>query len=204
MTEPAEKVEVSKSDLAVLQQAKALLDGLWNNTTHGNKFKKLLKESNPNLRIPEIDIAEEAQKPVVEKLTEQEKELKSLKDEMAADKKKRQEEKEENDLQKELEEVKGKYSLTPEGMEKVINRMKEKKSYDPEAAAAWVVSQMPKAKPADSGSKFGLPGKMDLYGTAKQDKDWADLHKDPLEYFDNTVRDVMDNPERFKEFGGEL
>jgi len=203
MSEAARTVEISENELATLRQAKGLLDGLWNNPANGTKFKRLLKETNPKLSIPEIDIVDEAKRPIDEKLSAFEEGFKKIHERLDAKEKTDKEQKEERDLRKELDDVRGKFNLTDEGFNKVIQRMKDKKSYDPEAAAAWVVAQEPKVTPAGE-SKLGLPGKINLYGSAKEDKDWADLNKDPMSFFDSTVEDVFNNPQKFKEFGGDL
>lgn len=194
--------EISDNELEVLRQSKALLDGMWNGK-QSHEFKKLLKVHNPELRIPEIDVVEEARKPIDEKLTAQEKRLEALQKKMEERETQDKDSKEQAALEKELGDVKKKFSLTEEGMNKVIERMKEKKSYDPEAAAAWVMQQTPKATPS-SDSRLGLPGKMDLYGTAKQDKDFEQLHKDPMQFFDQEVSNIFENPDQYKEFGGQL
>lgn len=199
----AKMAEVPEGELESLRQAKSLLDGLWNSKTVGNKFKRALKEHNPNFSIPEIDIIDEARKPVDEKLTAQDKTIEALQKRLDDRDAKDKDEKEEHNLKQEIEGVKKKYSLTEEGLNKVIDRMKEKKSYDPEAAAAWVMAQQPKTQLAKD-SKLGLPGKIDLYGSASKDEAWADLNKDPMGFFDKEAERIFSNPEDYKELGGTL
>lgn len=199
----AKMVEVSENDYENLKQAKALMESLWNSKTTGQKFKRVLKEHNPNFSIPEIDVVDEARKPIDEKLTAHEKTIEALQKRLDERESKEKDEKEQTDLKKEIEDVRKKFGLTDEGFDKMINRMKEKKSYDPEAAASWVKSQEPKSKLA-SESKLGLPGKIDLYGSNSKDEAWADLNRDPMGFFDKEAERIFENPENYKEMGGAL
>lgn len=205
MPEAAKMVEMTEAEAQSLQQAKALLDGLWNSKTTGAKFKRVLKEHNPNFSIPEIDIVDEAKKPIDEKLTAHEKTIEALQKRLDERDTKDKDDKEQRDLQSEIDTVKKKYSLTEDGLNKVIDRMKEKKSYDPEAAAAWVVAQQPKTEIARD-SKLGLPGKMNLFGSSTKDDAWKDLHdtSDPYKHFDKEVTKIFEKPEDYIEMGGTL
>lgn len=201
----AAMVEMTSDEANSLRQAKALLDGLWNSKATGAKFKRVLKEHNPNFSIPEIDIVDEAKKPIEEEMGKTREELKALRKEMEDDKKSLKEAKEESDLKAEIEDVRKKFSLTDEGFDKMIKRMKDKKSYDPEAAAVWVKSQEPKSEIARD-SKLGLPGKMNLFGSSSKDDAWKDLHdaSDPFKHFDKETAAIFDKPEEYRELGGQL
>jgi hypothetical protein len=198
-------IEMSAQEAESLKQAKALLDGLWNSKGVGAKFKRVLKEHNPNFSIPEIDIVDEAKKPIEDEIGKTKEELKALRDEIKADKDKAKEAKEESDLQAEINDVRKKFGLTDEGFDKMIKRMKDKKSYDPEAAAVWVKSQEPKTELARD-SRLGLPGKINLFGSSTKDDAWKDLHdpNDPFKHFDKEVGEIFEHPENYKEMGGAL
>lgn len=203
MAEPATNDMPDANEVASLRQAKALLDSLWNSKGVGAKFKRVLKEHNPNFSIPEIDIVDEAKKPIEDEIGKTKEELKALRKEIEDDRNKTKEEKEESTLKAEIEDVRKKFSLTDEGFDKMIKRMKDKKSYDPEAAAVWVKSQEPKSEMAKD-SKLGLPGKMNLYGSNSKDEAWKDLHdaNDPYKFFDKETANIFDHPEEYQEFGG--
>lgn len=183
-----ETVEISKSDLAILQNAHKLLGDLWDGKT-GMDFKKMVKAARPDTKIPELETIEAVTKPYDEKithLTENNKKLEERLDKWEEDQKNRSEE---SELSSTLHDVKKKYSLTDEGMDKVIARMKEKSNPDAEAAAAWVRDQLPKTKPVNNSNY--TPQSFNLYGSSEKDEKWEALNKDPIKFFDNEVATIL-------------
>jgi hypothetical protein len=195
--------EIDENEYETLVRAKTLLNDMWNDGDNGMAFKKMVKAKYKDAKIPEIDIVEQAKKPLEEKLSKTEETLKALEKRLNDKDDAEKQSKEERELEKDLETARKKFSLTDDGFEKVIKRMKEKNSLDAEAAAAWVASSEPKAKPATE-SKLGLPNKANLFGSARKDDEWKSLNENPMDWFDGQVEDVINNPEKYREFGGQL
>lgn|SRR5574337_35591 len=181
--------EIDDAELETLRRAHKLLDGLYNDPKHGMAFKRMMKEKIPDAKIPELDIIEQVTKPYDERMTALEAENKKLHDELELDRKTRKEREEEDSVKLTLAEVQKKYKLTDEGMQKVIDRMKEKNNPDAEAVAAWLVSQQPAPKPVTPTGY--QPSELNLFGSSTQEEQYADLHKDPLKWFDKQVADIL-------------
>lgn len=195
--------EISDEQLATLQRAHKLLDTLWNDKDQGTAFKKMVKAKMPDVSIPEVDVAERLQKDSDEKYTKVEAQNKALQDRLDKWESSQKDKEEEGTLKKRIDAVQKEYGWTEEGMEKVIKRMREQNSADVESAAAWVDKHNPKAKPTTNSTPAYMPEKMNLYGTGEKDERWADLNKSPERYFDKEVTNIMNNPENYREFGGE-
>ena len=89
----------------------------------------------------------------------------------------------------------GKYGLTEEGKQKMLDRMKENRNYtDVEAAAAFVVHNAP---PAPSSGPSWAPHKTNFYGTASADEAFARLHKDPEGFRDEEIARFLKNPDQY-------
>jgi hypothetical protein len=116
-----------------------LHDKLYDHPTHGLPMKRMLKEVDPTINIPEIDIAE----PLVNKLQSQ---IDALKQE-------RTDERDLTALKRDLDAAQKKHRLTDEGMDEVKRLMVERKIADPEAAALLVVSNIEPPNPV-TGSNF--------------------------------------------------
>ena len=87
--------------------------------------------------------------------------------------------------------------------------MKDKNNPDVEAAAAYVLSKEPKAKPTTNTHNFA-PGKFkggDFVGGGDDgEKAWKTLMNDAAtgsdDYFTDVVNDVFNHPEEQRELGG--
>lgn len=199
-----ETVEISKDRLEALGRAEALLNGLWNDKEKGLAFKKMVKEKVPTASIPELDMIDTVTKPYNDKISALEESQKKLQANLEKWETEKLNAKEEGEMTKMLDDIRKRHGFTDSGMQKVIDRMKEKNNPDADSAAAWVLSQEPKAKPAASSVVPGLPGKMNLYGSAKNDEMWAELNKDPQGFADQEIANIITNPSDYLEFGGQL
>jgi hypothetical protein len=177
--------EISDTELAVKNRAVALLDRMWNDPKEGMSFKKRVKELIPDAKIPELDIVEGATAPILASLEEQKKASKALADRLDNWEQSQKDTKEENALQARLDRAKKQYSFTPDGMLKLIERMKSENSADVEATAAWVASQEKKAKPITDSAL--MPSALNLFGSNSEDDTWAELNKDPVKWADREL-----------------
>lgn len=177
--------EISDAELAVKNRAVALLDKLWNDPKEGMSFKRKVKELVPDVKIPELDIVEGATAPLMAEIEEQKKANKTLSDRLDNWEKTQKDGKEEVELQSQLDSIKKAYGFTIDGMQKVIDRMKEKNNPDAESAAAWVASQERKTKPVTDSAL--MPAALNLYGSNSEDESWADLNKDPIKWADREM-----------------
>lgn len=209
-----EIVEVSRSRLNLLEGVAKLKDELWNDPKYGMQIKEMVKEKYPNANIPEVDMARANRRVEGEVLAKFDEKEKALNARIEAFEKS-QKEKEDKDAQAkaerefagEVESVKKKYQLTPEGMEKVFARMKEKNNPDVEAAAAWVTDHEVKEQPPVSSPY--APQSFDLYGSQSGDKAWEDLNRNPMAYGDRIIAEMANDfangrHGKYKEFGGTL
>lgn len=195
-----EIVEISKSRLSALEGSSKLINDLWNDPKLGMKVKAITKEKFPNSNIPELDAVNEVHTTEERILTAVKAEKKTLEDRITAFEKNQQErdEKEansraESSFAADVEATKKKYQLSPEGMEKVFARMKEKNNPDVEAAAAWVTDHQAPAKPLDQPG-YGSQS-MDFqnsFNSAQDDKDWELLNKNPfdMKFADQEIRRI--------------
>lgn len=184
-------------------RAQLLVDKLWaRKDQQGADFRKAAKELFPDINTPDEAI-EIAAAPLKEKVDGLEGKLKDALDRISAREKADDDLKAENDLGMKISNAARQFGLTDQGRDKMMARMKETGNVaDPEAAAAWVVSQMP--KPQASNTPSWLPQKADLFGVAERDEKWASLHRDPLKYFDDELKECFRDPEKYvaDTFGG--
>lgn len=197
-----ETIEITRNQFALYQQAQKLLNGLVNHKEHGMQNKRALKALDPSLDIPEIDLIDNVTKPRDEKIEAVEKNAKELREELAAFKESLKTEKEEAKFTETLDSVKKKGGFTEEGWQKVIKRMQEKNNPDVEAAAAYVKSLEPAPKPSASSNL--LPQGKNMWGTTGKDDAWAELNKNPERFAEEEITRIIEAPENYREFGGDL
>jgi hypothetical protein len=199
-----EDVTLSAEQHNVLQGAYNLMNKLYSHPDKAMDFKKLVKGA--GFAVPELDTIEKVTKPYDEKIAAWEDKFSKLEEKLAKRETEDLNAKEEAQLSKELESARKEFALTDEGMKKVLDRMKEKKNLDVEAAAAWVVSKEPKAQPTKTSHNFSqskFKGSSLIGGEKEEaEKTWNQLVKSPEDYFDNVVNDVLNNPEEQREMGG--
>lgn len=196
------KIEVEESEVAALNQARNLFDTLLQDKDIGLSLKRKVKEKIPSARFNDLDIVDNVTKPYDEKIAALAEKSDKLEERLRKYDEEKLNAKEESELNGQLDAVREKFRFTDEGMQKVIKRMTEKKNPDAESAAAWVMSQEPKSEPVKPSAMFG--GKANLFGSAKETDEWADLNKDPMAYADQEIANIMNNPEQYREFGGAL
>jgi hypothetical protein len=179
-------VTVDAAAWALHQKALALLNKMADHPEKGIDFKKLAKTVDPTLQFTELDTHERLQAPILEKLTATEAALQAIREEREAEKLERQQADTVRKLSGDVDAAVKKFSLTDDGREKMTARMQEKGNLDAEAAAAWVASQTPKAKPSQGTGTFG-PSALNAYGSAEKDDAWAELHHDPVRWQDKEI-----------------
>ena len=177
--------EISDAELAAKNRAEALLNRMWNDPKEGMAFKRKVKELVPDAKIPELDIVDSATSPLVAEIEAQKARGNKLEERLNKWEQDQVNSKEENELQSQLDSIKKTYSFTPEGMQKVVDRMKAKNNPDAEAAAAWVASQERKTKPVTDSAL--LPTALNLYGSNSEDEEWAALNRNPQKWADETL-----------------
>lgn len=209
-----ETVEISRSQLALLQQTAQLTKALWDDPKHGMMVKEAAKDKFPDAVIPEVDTIRALRKTEESVTSRIDAATKALEDRLAASEKALKdkedadaEAKETKKFAKAVDATKKKYQLTPEGMEKVFARMKEMNNPDVEAAAAWVTDHQAMTKPTDVSNYS--PSDMNLYGSGREDAEWAELNKNPLRWGSNEIAQMADDfangrQGKYREFGGTL
>jgi hypothetical protein len=200
-------VTMTKSEAASLQNAYNMLNKLYNHPDKSMDFKKLARDA--GFKVPEVETLERFTKPYDEKMTGLEKKNKELSERLDKWENETLSTKEEAKLREQLDSARKEYSLSDEGMAKVIARMKEKNNPDVEAAAAFVLSKEPKAKPTTNTHNFA-PGKFKgsefVGGGDDGEKAWKTLMNDAAtgsdDFFTDVVNDVFNHPEEQRELGG--
>ena len=187
-------------------RAEQLVNKLWRDQELGSKVQKLAKETFPDAEIHTVD---ETLAPALAPLKAQNDtlaaELKAMREEREAERKaakERADEEQKISFQDQIAKARDAYSLTDEGFDKMVARMKATGNYqDPEAAAAWVSSKEP--PPPAPGPTFG-PQSLNLFGSQKADENLALLHRDPERYADEQFALFQQNPDKYvaETFGG--
>lgn len=175
--------------LALAVKAAQLLDKLVTDPEHGAAAKRMIKKINPEANFPEVDIEDRVTAAVAERTAAFDAKVKAWEDKQAERDKAAEDARIESDFAKRLDAVKGRYRLTDEGVDKIIERMRAQNSPDVEAAAAWLNEQT--AKPAPPPGSNLLPSTLDLWGTQSKDEAFKALHDNPMSYFDREVRAVL-------------
>jgi hypothetical protein len=164
--------------------------------------RKLAREMYPDAPVPSED-AETLVKPLEDRLASTEAQLKSAMEKIAAREKADDDLRVENELSMKLSKARREFNLTDSGYDKMVARMKDTGNYaDADAAAAWVMSQTPKPEPTSSPT--WLPEPANFFGSRDKDEQWESLHKDPLKFFDDQLREFSKNPDKYvaETFGG--
>jgi hypothetical protein len=173
-----------------------LFNSLWaDKSDHARYVRDKAREMFPDAPIPP-EPAESVVEPVKAELTALQEELKAMREEREADKKAAAEAKVDTDFQAAIAAARAKYSLSDEGFDKMVERMKSTQNYtDAEAAAAWVASMTP--APAAPGPYLG-PQAINLFGSKEKDDRYALLHASPADGFlDAEFSDFMKDPDAY-------
>jgi ElaB/YqjD/DUF883 family membrane-anchored ribosome-binding protein len=179
-------------------RAQKLIQALWNDKEYGAGIRRKAKEFYPDIQTPE-DSLEPVMNERIAPLKAENDELKArfeaLSEKVAAREKAATEKETEEKLRSALEEARDRYSLTQDGFDKMVARMKETGNYqDAEAAAAWVASKTPppaKAKPD------WMPQAMNLFGSNERDESLALLHRNPEAYADAQIAEMLRDPDAY-------
>ena len=145
-------VEIDEVELQRLQKQDRTVHTLMSNPKAKRKILEAYKAHDPNANIPELDLEEAAKAPV----TALEKTVTELRNELAADKQARDDEKRLSALNGSVESGMAKLrraGWTDDGLTEVRKLMDERGILDPEIAAAYYEKQHPPQSPANpSGS----------------------------------------------------
>jgi hypothetical protein len=183
-------VTVDRATWELHQRALGLLNKMADSPTTGIAFKKMAKTVDGTLQFTDLDMAERIQAPVLEKLTATEAALAEMRAEREADKLAAAQEKQVRSLTDDVDKAVKQFGLTEEGRTKMTTRMQERGNLDAEAAAAWVASQAPKAKPSESNGAFS-PGALNPFGASEKDESMAALHQDPVRWQDSQIAAML-------------
>jgi hypothetical protein len=179
--------EVPDTELQQMRALNQLFDQIWNDPTHGETVRRLAKEKNPNIAIPdENPVAKKA----FAKLAETEERLTGLQTAFDEYKTKGEQERATAQLRENLGKVQDKFHFTDDAMAKTIEIMQERQLADPEAAALIYRESLPRAAPQSHSAKF-FDGKADMFGTTKVDEQWRTLHENPDQFIADVVNEVF-------------
>jgi hypothetical protein len=198
MSNTPETVEISSSDLAAYKRAMALLDKLTGDKDTGLNIQRKLKEIDPTLNLPGIDLGDAVVKPLKEELTSTQEKLNNLIAEREAERKAAEDSRVENGLRDSIGRAQTKYKLTPETTDKLVKFMQEKGVADAEVAAPAFLETLPKP-PAPIKPNSYTPMTANLFGTGDDrgsDENIAALHKDPVKWFDAEVAKIMNEADQ--------
>jgi len=189
----SETVEISSADLALYKKAVGLLNQLTTDKTSGIQIQRKLKEFDPSLNLPGIDVGDAVVAPIREELSATQAQIKALQDERAAEKLAAENSKMERQLRDSIGRAQAKYKLSPEATDNLVKFMHEKNVADAEIAAPAYLETLPKP-PAPNKPNAFAPQYAHLYGTGDDrgsDENIAALHKDPVKWFDNEVMKIL-------------
>ena len=140
-------VEVDEVELLRLRKQDQTVQHIWGNPKARRKIQEAVKEADPNMRIPELEIEEAAKAPVMAL----EKTVADLQKQIADDKAEREKNATLGSIRDRIEASKLKFRQAgwfAEDIEKVEKLMEEKGTTDFELAAAYYEKQHPPQVPA--------------------------------------------------------
>jgi len=181
-----ETVEIPAADLAAYKKAMSLLDKLTGDKKDGLGIQRKLKEIDPSLNLPGIDVGDAVVAPIREELTSTRAQLDALIAERAKEKEAAENYKLERGLRDSIGRAKDKYKLSQEATDNLIKFMQEKGVADAELAAPAYLETLPKP-PAPIKPNSFMPTSANLFGTGDDrgtDENIAALHRDPIKWFD--------------------
>jgi hypothetical protein len=193
-----ETVEIPASDLAAYKKAMSLLDKLTGDKDSGLNIQRKLKELDPTLNLPGIDVGDAVVKPIKEELTATQEKLNALIAEREAERKAAADSKMENGLRDSIGRAQAKYKLSAEATDNLVKFMQEKGVADAEIAAPAFLETLPKP-PAPIKPNSYSPMNANLFGTGDDrgtDENIAALHRDPVKWFDAEVAKIMNEADQ--------
>jgi hypothetical protein len=188
-------VLVDKRDLEKLQEGFKLLSSLWDHPEHGAEIKLRAKKIRPDLRVPEIDVAEPLLKPIREQLTAKEEEIKKQNERLEKLETSIEDDKQLAKLERDIDKAVKKHRLTGEGKTELIEIMKRGEANTPEAAASIIVANLEPVKPV-TGTNFG-PSDANILGISgdSPEDDIKALHQDPVKWLDRAIPSILSEVE---------
>jgi hypothetical protein len=189
------EVTIDQSQLDILTKTNKLFNSLLEDTGNGLALKKMIKGKYPEAKIPDLDLIEQVTAPLSAEMAALKAQNDALTKRLDEDAAAREAEKAEGNLTSALDKVQKQYGFTEDGMKKVLETMRDRNlAHDPEAAAALIQSQMPKAAPTSSRSSLVAP-RLDIYGmqtaSDKLSEDYKKLHTQPWAFLEDTAIDVL-------------
>jgi hypothetical protein len=172
------------------QRALGLLNKMADHPERGIEFKKMAKSIDKTLQFTDLDMAERIQAPVLEKLTAAEARLAAMETERDAEKLARTNDEQVRTLTADVDKAAKSFGLTEDGRKKMTERMQAKGNLDADAAAAWVASQAPKAKPNEGLGGY-QPTALNPFGSAEKDDSVELLHTDPARWQDSEIAKIL-------------
>lgn len=185
-------VEVRAGDLAALRNARSLLETLWGNKKHGTALKRMVKDVNPEAKIPDLELAEEFAEPIKKEVEGLKEQNAKLLERIEAREKAEKDREALTDIYSQIDKVVAKRGLTDEGKAGLIKTMNDRQIADPEAAALVYLDSLP--KPVVQKGAQVLPQKMNLFGVntpEKENEQLDKLFKDPLGFMDEEIANVL-------------
>ena len=173
------------------ERAQQLVAALWDNPSVRAKAKEMF----PDITVPEDHVNPLVQ-PIKAELEEYKSELAKMREEAAAERKAREDDAQTRTFHQRIEQARKAFpSLTDDGYNRALDRMKETGNYgDPEAAMAWVARQ---ETPSNSPAKADwLPKKLDLFGhhNERSEESFQLLHRNPDAYMDSELAKFVADP----------
>jgi len=186
-------VEISASDLALYRKAVGLLNQLTTDKSSGMQVQRKLKELDPSLNLPGIDVGDAVVAPIREELSATQAQIKALQEERAAEKLAAENSRMERGLRDSIGRAQAKYKLSQEATDNLVKFMHEKNVADAEIAAPAYLETLPKP-PAPIKPNAYMPKSANVFGTGDttgKDENLEFLHRDPVKWFDNEVMKIL-------------
>jgi hypothetical protein len=169
--DPNEEVTVTRAQLAQLQRGFSLLDKLYTSKDTATAFKRLAKQADPEgkfIKVPELDLADELTKPIVTEIDATKKELKELRETIAADKQKFSDDQSLSDLNAKIDAVVKTRGLTADGRKGLIETMQKRQVADPDVAAVYYLDSLPKPE-TQRPSALILPQRLGKFNSQERE-----------------------------------
>ena len=183
--------EINDAELAELRKLQFFHKSLYDDSTVGMDFRKLIRRKYPQASIPELDAlskAEENSTEIEKKFVELSKGATEKIDKFLSDRQKEREDEQVSLYQGRFDKMVKERGYTEEGQNKLIELMKTKNIRDPEDAALIFESTQAKEKPApkqfSSRMAFVMPD-------GKEDESFKQLMADPDQWMGDQLMTIM-------------
>jgi hypothetical protein len=195
MSGEAPTAEQIAAQQAELDRSRKLIEKAWSDPTLRPALRKHVKDLFPDRHLVDDDV-EAATAPLrsdMEKIQKQNEELLAALKKRDEDDAKARKEREDATFAEKMESARREYNLTDEGFELMKKRMLDTHAFDPQAAAAYIVSQTPPSLPA--GPLYGSAS-LNFANSAEASDDarYKILHSGldgPAKYLEAEIRDCF-------------